>query len=342
MELAHLPVTDICIERVTSWGNLSVEPAAVRSYRSATTRQQEEKMDFGAAMFFTDYSMTPAELGQVLEARGFESIWAPEHSHIPSTRKTPPASGGELEKRYYDVMDPFVTLTAGGFAVLRRTCGARFRGCLGGLFCLGAVLRAAKVAGLSPAGPILSRNKEVGNGSRHKRQQDTRTAASPDRGPLRDLQSHRQPSAQRGYRCWRLHGFGVDRRRRVRPWRRIRPADRTGGDRRRVLEPRAPPGDRAGDRAFCRLALCADHRRHGVRNILSADPRAGPCPSAVRCPQSWLVARLPRASCFGLSLGDRAHRRGLENQAPHFAPAGRHRAGSRDLGRCAGALKRLT
>ncbi|MBV9200683.1 MAG: LLM class F420-dependent oxidoreductase, partial [Alphaproteobacteria bacterium] len=50
-------------------------------------------MDFGAAMFFTDYSMTPAELGQALEARGFESIWAPEHSHIPSTRKTPPAGG---------------------------------------------------------------------------------------------------------------------------------------------------------------------------------------------------------------------------------------------------------
>jgi hypothetical protein len=47
-----------------------------------------------------------------LEARGFESVWAPEHSHIRSTRKTPPASGGELEKRYYDVMDPFVTLTA--------------------------------------------------------------------------------------------------------------------------------------------------------------------------------------------------------------------------------------
>ncbi|HEX3415420.1 MAG TPA: hypothetical protein VHT21_03295 [Stellaceae bacterium] len=52
-------------------------------------------MDFGAAMFFTDYSMTAAELGQTLEARGFESVWAPEHSHIPSTRKTPPAGGGE-------------------------------------------------------------------------------------------------------------------------------------------------------------------------------------------------------------------------------------------------------
>ena len=73
-------------------------------------------MDFGAAMFFTDYSMTAAELGQALEARGFESVWAPEHSHIPSTRKTPPASGGELEKRYYDVMDPFVTLAAAAMA----------------------------------------------------------------------------------------------------------------------------------------------------------------------------------------------------------------------------------
>ena len=73
-------------------------------------------MDFGAAMFFTEYSMTPVELGQALEARGFESVWAPEHSHIPSTRKTPPASGGELENRYYVVMDPFVTLTAAAMA----------------------------------------------------------------------------------------------------------------------------------------------------------------------------------------------------------------------------------
>jgi probable F420-dependent oxidoreductase len=73
-------------------------------------------MDFGAAMFFTDYSMTPGELAQALEARGFESVWAPEHSHIPSTRLTPPAGGGELGKQYYDVMDPFVTLTAAAAA----------------------------------------------------------------------------------------------------------------------------------------------------------------------------------------------------------------------------------
>src|SRR5580700_1877247 len=69
-------------------------------------------MDIGAAMFFTDYSMAPTELAQALEARGFESMWAPEHSHIPLTRKSPFAAGGELPKQYYDVMDPFVTLTA--------------------------------------------------------------------------------------------------------------------------------------------------------------------------------------------------------------------------------------
>jgi probable F420-dependent oxidoreductase len=69
-------------------------------------------MQVGAAMFFTDYSMGPAELGRALEERGFESLWAPEHSHIPLSRKSSFPSGGELPKQYYDVMDPFVTLTA--------------------------------------------------------------------------------------------------------------------------------------------------------------------------------------------------------------------------------------
>ena len=52
-------------------------------------------MQFGASMFFTDYSMTPASLGRALEDRGFESVWAPEHSHIPVARKTPWGGGGE-------------------------------------------------------------------------------------------------------------------------------------------------------------------------------------------------------------------------------------------------------
>jgi probable F420-dependent oxidoreductase len=73
-------------------------------------------MHFGAAMFFTDYSMRPGELGQALEERGFESVWAPEHSHIPTSRATPFPQGGELPKKYYDAMDPFVTLTAAAAA----------------------------------------------------------------------------------------------------------------------------------------------------------------------------------------------------------------------------------
>ena len=44
-------------------------------------------MQLGAAMFFTDYSMTPGELGVALEERGFDSVWSPEHSHIPVSRE---------------------------------------------------------------------------------------------------------------------------------------------------------------------------------------------------------------------------------------------------------------
>src|ERR1700749_4704579 len=73
-------------------------------------------MHFGASMFFTDYSMTSVELAQALEARGFESVWAPEHSHIPTSRRSPFPGGGDLPKQYYDAMDPFVTLTAAAMA----------------------------------------------------------------------------------------------------------------------------------------------------------------------------------------------------------------------------------
>ena len=73
-------------------------------------------MKIGAAMFFTDYSMAPGELGRALEERGFDSVWAPEHSHIPVTRASAFPSGGELPKKYYDCMDPFVALTAAAAA----------------------------------------------------------------------------------------------------------------------------------------------------------------------------------------------------------------------------------
>ena len=76
-------------------------------------------MDYGAAIFFTDYSIGPAELGRALEARGLGSLWAPEHSHIPLSRDSPFPQGGDLPKKYYDVMDPFVTLAAAAAATTR-------------------------------------------------------------------------------------------------------------------------------------------------------------------------------------------------------------------------------
>ena len=80
-------------------------------------------MDFGAAMFMTDYCIPAAELARALEERGFESVWHPEHSHIPLTRKSPYPGGGDLPKMYYDAMDPFVTLTASAAATKKLKVG---------------------------------------------------------------------------------------------------------------------------------------------------------------------------------------------------------------------------
>src|SRR5437016_8489118 len=80
-------------------------------------------MDFGAMMFHTDYSMPIVDLAQACEARGFESLWAPEHSHIPLSRKTPFPGGTELPKMYYDAMDPFITLTAAAAATKKLKVG---------------------------------------------------------------------------------------------------------------------------------------------------------------------------------------------------------------------------
>jgi probable F420-dependent oxidoreductase len=76
-------------------------------------------MQYGVAIFPTDYSIHPSALGNALEQRGFESLWVAEHSHIPVSRKTPWPGGAELPKMYYDAMDPFVTLAMAGAATKR-------------------------------------------------------------------------------------------------------------------------------------------------------------------------------------------------------------------------------
>jgi probable F420-dependent oxidoreductase len=69
-------------------------------------------MDIGASIFFTDYSISPAALAAALEERGFDSLWVAEHSHMPIKRRfTHPQGEAALTKEYFDVMDPFVTLS---------------------------------------------------------------------------------------------------------------------------------------------------------------------------------------------------------------------------------------
>jgi len=69
-------------------------------------------MHLGLTIFPTDYSIQPTDLAMEAEARDFESLWLPEHTHIPTSRKSPWPGGGELPKYYYDSYDPFVSLAA--------------------------------------------------------------------------------------------------------------------------------------------------------------------------------------------------------------------------------------
>ena len=67
-------------------------------------------MRVGAFYFPTDYGINMAELARALEDRGFDSLFVPEHTHIPASRKSPFPGGGELPKRYSHTHDPFVAL----------------------------------------------------------------------------------------------------------------------------------------------------------------------------------------------------------------------------------------
>jgi probable F420-dependent oxidoreductase len=81
-------------------------------------------MEIGASIFFTDYSMAPTELAIALEERGFDSLWVAEHSHTPVTRRfTHPLGDAALTKEYFDVMDPFVTLSAAAAVTTRLKLG---------------------------------------------------------------------------------------------------------------------------------------------------------------------------------------------------------------------------
>ncbi|HEY4027837.1 MAG TPA: LLM class F420-dependent oxidoreductase [Candidatus Dormibacteraeota bacterium] len=69
-------------------------------------------MNFGIAIFPTDYAISMTELAPAVEERGFESLWVAEHSHIPVSRQSPYPRGGDLPQDYWHTLEPFVALTA--------------------------------------------------------------------------------------------------------------------------------------------------------------------------------------------------------------------------------------
>lgn len=69
-------------------------------------------MKLGAFCYNTDYSIRPDALAVMMEERNYDSVWFPEHTNIPTSRRSPFPGGGDLPKPYYRMMDPFVSLGA--------------------------------------------------------------------------------------------------------------------------------------------------------------------------------------------------------------------------------------
>jgi probable F420-dependent oxidoreductase len=80
-------------------------------------------MKFGISTFVTDEGIAPGALARAIEERGFDSLFIAEHTHIPLSRKSPWPRGGELPRRYYRTLDPFITLTAAAAATERLLLG---------------------------------------------------------------------------------------------------------------------------------------------------------------------------------------------------------------------------
>ncbi|HZT89635.1 MAG TPA: LLM class F420-dependent oxidoreductase [Stellaceae bacterium] len=80
-------------------------------------------MRVGVFYFPVDYGIDIAELARALEERGYESLFVPEHTHIPTSRRTPFPGGGELPKRYSHTHDPFVALSFAAAATKKLRLG---------------------------------------------------------------------------------------------------------------------------------------------------------------------------------------------------------------------------
>jgi len=81
-------------------------------------------MDFGVAMFQTHDAIAPAELARLAEQRGHESLFFPDHTHIPAGGGTPHPSGRPLPRKYSHIFDLFVAVTAAVTATTRLRIGS--------------------------------------------------------------------------------------------------------------------------------------------------------------------------------------------------------------------------
>jgi probable F420-dependent oxidoreductase len=81
-------------------------------------------METGLAVFPTHYTLTPGALARLAEERGHESLFFPEHTHIPASRATQAPGGGELPPMYSHTYDLFVALTAAAAATSRLRVGS--------------------------------------------------------------------------------------------------------------------------------------------------------------------------------------------------------------------------
>jgi probable F420-dependent oxidoreductase len=81
-------------------------------------------MRYGVTMFMTDQTMSPVALARAVEERGLHSLYVPEHTHIPTSRLTPPPTGdAELRDEYKRTLDPFVALAMAAAATERLHVG---------------------------------------------------------------------------------------------------------------------------------------------------------------------------------------------------------------------------
>jgi probable F420-dependent oxidoreductase len=81
-------------------------------------------VEIGLAHFLTDYGMSPDELARGVEERGFESLFLPEHTHIPVSRATPYGGGGDLPREYWHTLDLFTALAVVAYVTERIKVGS--------------------------------------------------------------------------------------------------------------------------------------------------------------------------------------------------------------------------